>query len=76
MPPTAGEATTSIWPKAARALRGERAAQAFGAGRILEDEHLLQEDRRTQARGENEVALEKRASGAKFVERLFWGEIV
>ena len=75
MPPTAGETTTSILPNAASRLARQRAAQPLGAGRVLEDEHLLQEHRRMQAGRENEMPLEQRAGGAEFGERLFRREV-
>ena len=48
--------------------RGQRPAELFRARRVLEDEHLLQEHRRAQARGQNEMALEQRAGGAELFE--------
>ena len=70
MPPTAGETTTSIVAEALADLLGQRPAQALGARRILEHEHLLQEDRRVQARGQDEMAFEQGARGAKFVKHV------
>ena len=62
-------------PEGGARLARQRAAQALGARRVLKDEHLLQEDRRAQSRGQDEMPLEKRAGGAEFVERLFGGEV-
>ena len=61
----------SILPNAAFALQRQRPAQLLGALRVLEDEHLLQEDRRAQAGGQDEMPLEQRAGGAEFGEGLF-----
>ena len=66
----------SISPNAALRLERERAAQPLGARRVLEDEHLLQEDRRAQAGAEDEMPFEQRAGGAEFGEGLFGGEFV
>ena len=54
-------------------LLGQRPAQPLGARRILEDEHLLQEDRRMQAGRQDEMAFEQRAGGAELVKRLVGG---
>src|SRR5208337_1686642 len=54
-------------------LLGERPAEPLGSGRILEHEHLLQEDRRMQAGRQDEVTLQQRAGGAELVKRLIGG---
>ena len=74
MPPSAGETTTSIVAERRARLGGQRAAQALGARRILKDEHLLQEDRRMQPGGQNEMALEQGARVAEFVEDFGLGQ--
>ena len=73
MPPTAGEATTSIGPKASRALSASARQSRSVRRRILEHEHLLQEDRRMQARRQDEMAFQQSAGGAKLVKRLIGG---
>src|SRR5262249_48616918 len=58
-------------PVALRAqLVGECPAQAFGLVGIHEDPRLLQEDRRTQAGAQDEVALEQGAAVAKDGEHV------
>jgi hypothetical protein len=52
---------------------GQRPAKAFGASRILEDEHLLQKHRRVQSGRQDEMASEQGPGGAKLVKRLFRG---
>ena len=51
-------------------LQRQRPAQPLRALGVLEDEHLLQEDRRAQAGAEDEMPLQQRAGGAKLLERL------
>jgi hypothetical protein len=62
-------------PEGGARLPRQRAAQALGARRILKNRHLLQEERRAQSRREDEMPIEQRAGGAKFLQRLFGGEI-
>ena len=54
-----------------RHLVSKRLAETFGADRVLEDEHLLQEDGATQARGEDEMTLQQRTGIAEFLQHLF-----
>jgi hypothetical protein len=54
-------------------LRGQGLAQALRARRILEDEHLLQEDGGVQARREDEMPFQQGAGGAELVEDVVLG---
>ena len=60
-------------PERAADLVGQRAANALASHRILEDAHLLQEDRRAQAGGKDEVPLQEGAGGAEFGEDFVVG---
>ena len=68
--PTAGETTTSILPNAARAFSASALHKPLGARRVHEHGVLLEEHRRVQAGGEDEMPLQQRAGGAEFVEHL------
>src|SRR6185437_10393998 len=55
-------------------LGRQGATEFFRAGRVLEDEHLLQEDGGMPAGTQDEMAFEQRAGGAELVEGLFGGQ--
>ena len=56
MPPERGRGDDVDRSERLARLHGERAAKAFGPGRILEHEHLLQEHRRVQPGRQDEMA--------------------
>ena len=60
-------------PERFAGLLRQRPAEALGARRILEHEHLLQKHRRVQPRRQDEMAGEQGAGGAKLVKRLIRG---
>mgnify|MGYP000976197690 CR=1 FL=1 len=54
-------------------LLGQGATELFRPFRILEDEHLLEEDGAAQPRRQNEMTFQKRACVAKFSEHFVLG---